>query len=151
MIRLQFVREPGLVSSTIAWFSAGHFSHVDAVVENRRWLLGSRTSPGDGVVARPADYGRFIDRAVYRVRANDRQTEAFWAFLFAQLGKPYDSTAIWAFAFNRDWRSPDKWFCSELQAAALEAAGIIGPVEANKIMPVELMHIVQAIGGIREG
>jgi hypothetical protein len=32
---------------------------------------------------------------------------AYWDFLKEQVGKPYDKLAIVAFAFNRDWRSPD--------------------------------------------
>jgi uncharacterized protein YycO len=40
-----------------------------------------------------------------------------------QLGKPYDWGAIVGIALHRDWRAPDKWFCSELVAWACEQAG----------------------------
>ena len=47
-----------------------------------------------------------------------------------QVGKPYDKLAIVAFAVNRDWRSPDAWFCDELVAAGLEHAQ-----EVRKLAP----------------
>lgn len=41
-IKLQFVREKDLSSQVIAWFSAGHVSHVDTVLDDGR-LLGARS------------------------------------------------------------------------------------------------------------
>jgi hypothetical protein len=52
MIRLQFVLGTGLSSQAIAWFSAGHFSHVDAVLPDNR-LLGARS---DVVGGKPPGY-----------------------------------------------------------------------------------------------
>lgn len=50
--------------------------------------------------------------------------ETMWLhWLREQVGKPYDKLGIVAFAFDRDWRSPESWFCSELQARALEVCG----------------------------
>jgi hypothetical protein len=37
----QFVRQAGVASDVIAWFSAGHFSHVDYVMDDGT-LLGAR-------------------------------------------------------------------------------------------------------------
>lgn len=42
-------------------------------------------------------------------------------WLYAQLGKPYDWTAITGMAFRRDWHDPKSWFCSELVEAFSEA------------------------------
>jgi uncharacterized protein YycO len=44
-------------------------------------------------------------------------------FARSQIGKPYDFTALlwWLFPFRR-WQDKDKWYCSELVAAALSAA-----------------------------
>jgi hypothetical protein len=54
----------------------------------------------------------------------------YWDVLREQIGKPYDTLAIVAFALDRDWRSPDAWFCDELVAAGLEHAGL-----AHKLAP----------------
>ena len=69
----------------------------------------------------------------------------------AQVGKPYDETAILAFALNRDWRETDAWFCSELAAAALEAAGVFPyklAASENKITPEDLFLAVSVISNV---
>lgn len=35
------------------------------------------------------------------------------AWLRAQVGKPYDWTALLSWIVRRDWQRPDWWFCSE--------------------------------------
>jgi hypothetical protein len=86
---------------------------------------------------------------VMEIPATVLQEAAFYRFLRSQLGRPYDQAAIWAFAFNHDWHEMDSWICSELQAAALEAAGILPKLfeEVNKITPVALANVVSAAGG----
>ena len=152
-IRLQFVREPGIPSQVIAWFSAGHLSHVDAVLDDGK-LLGARSdSVGGqppGVQIRPPGYANFLLRIVMAMPATDEQNAVFYAFLHNQVGKPYDSRAIWGFFFGRNWRETDSWICSELQAAGLENAHITPQLylAANKITPVSLALAASAIGGV---
>ncbi len=115
-------------------------------------LLGARSDKvgGDpaGVQIRPPNYEKFSSRVIFTIPATDAQSTAYYAFLDAQLGKPYDSEAIWAFAFNRDWREDDSWICSELQAAALIAANRVPPLflASNKITPEALALMASAIG-----
>lgn len=142
MIRLQFVacNDPG--SEAIRIFSRGWPSHVDAITPDNR-LLGARMD--GGVMIRPADYEHFDRRQVVELDATPEQVDAFWHFMVAQLGKPYDKLAIAAFPVGRDWRTPDAWFCSELVAAALEACGWFrGPLAnpANEITPRDLLLVV---------
>jgi hypothetical protein len=63
-----------------------------------------------------------------------------------QDGKPYDWRAILGFGMGeRDWRVPDSWFCSELQARALEVAGILNfpaDVPMWRITPRDLWLLV---------
>ena len=56
---------------------------------------------------RPTDYEKWsrVERVVISVPYY--RERAYWDFLKEQVGKPYDKLAIVAFAFNRDWRSPD--------------------------------------------
>lgn len=151
-ISLQFVLGSGMSSAAIAWFSSGHFSHVDCVMPDGS-LLGARSDrvghrPA-GVQIRPAFYETWKQRVVMSIETTPAQEKCFYQFLNAQVGKPYDSSAIWGFAAGRDWREKDSWFCSELQMAALEDAGIVPELYTpfNKIAPVTLCTVSSAIGG----
>lgn len=151
-IQLQFVCEAALSSQAIAWFSAGHFSHVDAVLPDGS-LLGARSDhvggKPPGVQIRPLGYTKFTKRVLMTVPAQPGGEAEFYTFLEAQVGKPYDVEAILAFFVNRDWRKDDSWICSELVAAAGEHAGIFPKlyVAANKITPVAAALAFSAVGG----
>jgi hypothetical protein len=70
-------------------------------------------------------------------------------FAMAQVGKPYDNTAIEAFVFGRDWRQDDAWFCSELAAACLEQANAFShklATPVNKIDPCMLFALASTVG-----
>ena len=151
-IKLRFVRGLDFSSRVIAWFSAGHLSHVDAVLPDGT-LLGARSDVlkgvPTGVQIRPPGYETVALQMVMEIPCTTLQEAAFYRFLRAQLGKPYDTSAIWGFAFGRDWHNPDQWYCSELQTAALEAAGILPKtlfLAANKVTPVALANEISAIG-----
>lgn len=150
-VKLRFVRGLDFSSRVIAWFSAGHLSHVDAVLPDGT-LLGARSDSikgvPTGVQIRPPGYEPVALQIVMEIPATALQEVTFYRFLRSQLGRPYDRTAIWAFAFNRDWHEVDSWICSELQTAALEAAGILPKLfeEVNKITPVALANAVSAVG-----
>ena len=70
--------------------------------------------------------------------------ETFFNFLRAQIGKPYDTDAVLGLGIGRNWREPDSWFCSELQAAALEASGYLPKLSAadNHISPRDLLLVL---------
>jgi hypothetical protein len=155
-VQLQFVCEAAFSSEVIAWFSQGHFSHVDAILPNGK-LLGARNdSVGGqppGVRMRPPRYTKFSRRVVMTVPSSEAQALKFYEFLGEQVGKPYDTQAIWAFAFNRNWRETDSWICSELVSAAGEASGIFPALylAANKITPVSCALAFSAVGGSEKG
>lgn len=148
-ITLQFSYLPGIPSALITWFSHGAgYSHVDAVLPDGR-LIGARSDkrPVPGVQRREPGYAPFS--RVFRVSLPTvyHQDNNFWQFLNQQIGKPYDKTAIMAFAVDRDWRDPSAWFCSELIAAALEACSWFPFALArgvNKIAPDDLLLAISA-------
>lgn len=112
-------------------------------------LLGARSDKVGGkpagVQVRPDGYEAWSRIERVSLQATPEQEAKFRTFLTAQIGKPYDSLAIAAFAVGRDWREPDSWFCSELQAAALEASGWLPrPLAsvANEITPRDLLLVV---------
>ena len=145
-IVLQFVAvDSDIGSRLISWF--GHLepvSHVDAVMPDGT-LLGARQD--GGVKIRPAGYETFSRMIRVTLPCSDIQETEFYSFLTSQLGKPYDETAILAFAANRNWQDEDSWFCSELQTAALVAAGWFPAIPCapfNKIDPADLLLVLSA-------
>jgi hypothetical protein len=152
VIKVQFISGTSWTSRAIEWFSAGGFSHVDAVLPDGD-LLGARSDNiggGKGVLIRPASYEEWAQRKIFTLVATHGQEAMFRRFLNEQLNKPYDHTAIWGFATGRDWREADSWFCSELIAAALEYSGAL-PVlysPVNKVTPATLATVLSAVGAI---
>lgn len=156
-ITLQFCAFDSIMGEMIDWFTQGLVGHVDAVMPDGS-LLGAQHEAGlggklAGVQIRPGNYGDTSGMR-HRMRVTfvcgDVEANAFYDFLQSQIGKPYDTTAILAFVADRDWRRPEAWFCSELQAAALEHAGIIRRLIApsQKISPAGLMLACSALTDI---
>lgn len=155
-VYLQFVLGAGIPSRAIAWFSSGPFSHVDLVLDDGR-LMGARSDvikmPSGAVVPagvqiREPNYERWKERVVMKLPCTELQKQSVIAFNLSQEGKPYDKTAIWGFMAGRDWRKQDQWFCSELQAAAIESADLTHPLYApkNKVTPAALATLASAVG-----
>jgi hypothetical protein len=149
-IVMQFVEGSGFGSALIKYYDHGLYSHVDSVLPDGT-LLGARDDVIDGIPSgvqiRPASYvtGETVLRVT--IPCTDAQEAAYYAFVRAQLGKPYDETAIAAFAVGRDWRAADSWFCSELCSSGIEASGLVPPLSApaNKIAPDDLLLVVSAL------
>lgn len=114
-------------------------------------LLGAM---GDGVKARPGDYDNlggtagFVRQQFVSVNILPEHETTFYDFLRSQIGKPYDTSAIWSFYSKRDgrdWQAPDSWFCSELMAAALSEYGIFPQHMAesfSRVTPRDLMLLI---------
>ena len=139
-LELSFVsqRDPG--SWAIRWFTHSDFSHVDIITDDG-WRLGARSDcpkpyvePGDppawltpkaGVQVRPMDYAKFSrdERITIPCTRNQYNTSLMW--LCQQIGKPYDSSGLFrSFLLDKyQWGDNGKWWCSELAAAFIEAAG----------------------------
>lgn len=149
-IVLQFVEGSGFGSALIKYYDHGLYSHVDSMLPDGT-LLGARDDAIEGIPSgvqiRPASYvaGETVLRVT--IPCTDTQQDAFYAFVRAQLGKPYDETSIAAFAVGRDWRADDSWFCSELCSAGIEASGLVPPLSApaNKIAPDDLLLVISAL------
>lgn len=151
MITIAFFNGSGLASKAIEWFSAGELSHVAAVMPDGNYLDARMDAEGamaPGVQVRLLSVEGAEEAVRYAIEASADEEAKFWEFLRAQIGKPYDTTGILAFVAGRDWHATDSWFCSELQAAALEYAGVVNPLysPANKITPAALALVCSAIG-----
>lgn len=152
MISLLFVSGNDIGSRLIKWFSHGaSFSHVDVIWPDGK-LFGSRTdrsgAEATGVQFRPASYVNGCDVLRVDLPAAEDVRQRFYDFLLAQEGKPYDSSAIAAFIFGRDWQEDDSWFCSELVTAALVHCGVFKyplVTPSNKITPADLILLLSAV------
>ena len=152
-VTLQFCSFGSLMGRVIEWFTQGDVGHVDVVLPDGT-LLGAQDEAGlggkpSGVQIRPPNYGGMTHIVRVEIPCND--AAAGLAFARAQIGKPYDVTAIEAFVADRDWRNPAAWFCSELAAATLEQAGafphpLASP--ANRITPAALLLVCSALAPV---
>jgi hypothetical protein len=158
---------PDVGSEAIAWFSANPLSHVDQIVPDgiswarEGWMLGARADALAGLPAgfrpRPPNYTTFSRWVIVSLPVTDRQYQRAWEFHEAQLGKPYDSTAIVAFLLSRDWRRDDSWMCSEEQTAMCEHAEIMPAGEPagrhlyftpNKVTPAHFACLLSVLPGV---
>lgn len=148
-IVMQFAGSSSLTSRLIQWFGHGQFAHVDTVMPDGT-LVGARNDvmagyPA-GVQIRGADYQKGYKLKKVAIPCTDAQQKAYYEFVLDQVGKPYDSLAIAAFAAGADWSNRDAWFCSELNTAALQHCGWLKPLSEppNKIDPDSLLLILSA-------
>jgi hypothetical protein len=150
MITFQFSRQEDVVSDLIADYTKAWCSHVDIVWPGGK-LLGARSNiEGNvpaGVQLRPDGYAPFTKTERVSLMATPDQERHFYDFLAAQVGKPYDKLAVLGFGVGRDWRNPDKWFCSELAMAALEVSAIIHAITSpvNFISPRDVLLLCEAM------
>lgn len=149
-IVLQFVEGSGFGSGMIKWFGHGDYSHVDAVLPDGT-LLGARNDVLGGVAAgvqiRPAAYIGNSRMLRLVLPATEDQAEAFYDFMEAQIGKPYNKIGILAFVVNANWSSVGAWFCSQVVTTALQEAKWLGELSEtpNKIDPDDLRLILSAL------
>jgi hypothetical protein len=131
-LTIQFSRSAEWQSTLIAKLCHGPFSHVDLVLNDGNLLGASDNKDApvidgnpQGVAIRPPEYQHF---AIRRQMILDTDlADAIIAQWMTQLGKPFDSGGLHTFldeaVFERNWRDPAKWFCSEGVVWAKEQAG----------------------------
>ncbi len=120
-MKVLFCRKPALGSWLIRAFTWSPWSHL-VIVEDHEHVIDSTLAHG-GVRRR-----RLIDivneyPVIEEIEVPLIDEQAALDFVRAQLGKPYDWTAIFGFLLRRDWAEPDAWFCNELAEAAFIVGG----------------------------
>src|SRR5215831_15818131 len=142
------------------------FSHVDLVLDDGS-LLGASDNPyapfisGNprGVAIRPCDYQRFAVRRQGCLKTTPERKKRFHDYCMEQLGKPFDSSALKPSTFlspnfeERDWRTPDRWFCAELLGRATEVAPLLDwpiPGIKNRITPADLILLLAPLYDFEE-
>ncbi|MBX9687082.1 MAG: hypothetical protein K2X27_10295 [Candidatus Obscuribacterales bacterium] len=139
-IGLRFITSNSVVSQAIRAVTWSEYSHVDLIVKSNAGLalLGAQA---DGVKLRTWNYCQPTKILNLYADVPDKAGEQVFEFTHAQIGKPYDYTALVGNLLHRDWQEDDSWFCSELIAAAFDKAGY--PLlngSANRITPGMLLR-----------
>ena len=129
-LELSFVTEASLGSQAIRWFTHSDFSHVDIITPGG-YRLGARCDNPirgrTGVQLRKMNYAKFaLDRRL-TIECSEAQARGAYAWLWEQLGKPYDKRGLFAsFLFGRPvpWWDEKAWWCSELATVFVHTAGL---------------------------
>jgi len=137
---LRFSRKRWSIASWfIRVFTMSNYSHVDVVMphtEGQR-LFGALLWKGVSYHRSTYDH----EKDYYIEFENEIQYTRFFKFLEDQKGKDYDIISIFGFFFHkRQWHDKNKWFCSELIAAASEYAGVrLLNFHTNRVTPIDLI------------
>jgi hypothetical protein len=128
-VLLSLVTSTGPVSGGIRWGTHSKYSHAEWLMSEGCYAgrrLGARAD--GGVQIRPGDYAKFTHELLISVPMSEKQYRDWETFMYKQLDKHYDFTAVFAFAFpflrRQDWRNDTHWFCSELMTAGFEWVGV---------------------------
>lgn len=128
---LRFSTDKDFISTGIKLFTQSKFSHVDVYLGNNEFL-SALPKKGVCIHNEPVGYEEYYSLDINGSLSNK--------FLLDQLGKPYDWTAIWGFLLHkRNWQEDDKWFCSELIAAAINLEQPIYSKALHRITPKDLL------------
>lgn len=142
-ILLQIVQGRGPISGAIEFitrscvYEGTRFrpSHAEFYDDRTNTTLGARW---DGVKVRPNRPHEYVEIMRFRVEG----IEKAWDWAYSQRGKGYDYLNITGIFFDRDWRDPNRWICSELMAWSFEKAKfpLLNPhIRVSRVEPVHLL------------
>ncbi len=143
-MRLLFTRNKSTFTNRIAtyiisWFTWSHFAHVELLFSDDVCISSVGTK---GVLRRSKQdvLANVSDYIIKEVETTPEQEAIIREFAERQVGKPYDWGAIFSLPFRGHWDEDDKWFCSELCAAAFLEAGLcLINEDQSRITPRDLL------------
>lgn len=134
MIKLILSTEKTISSYAVRLFSWSGWSHVSTIIDD---TYAIEAISNGGVVKTPIQdiISKSSNHKILEV--NIKNTETFYNAITSQLGKPYDTSAIFGFVFHRNWQDDSDWFCSELPAWATNQCGepVFNNNEIYKVLP----------------
>jgi hypothetical protein len=135
MVKVHFLKSHSISGWLIRLFTFSQWNHVAIEIDGQ--LYEARGATG---VTRSSAKGYLQGWSKSAtVEINPPSPDLAVKFLDAQVGKGYDFGGLIALPFRKPWHGVSKWFCSELVAAALLAAGLPKMrVEAHRITPRDL-------------
>lgn len=120
MMILVFETGPTIKGKVVQVFTWSKYSHVDVLTEQNTTLSAY---PDGGVDERP--YVPLASNVLCKIETTPEQLAQIHKYMRDRIGKPYDWGGVFGVFFKQTrWQDHDKWFCSELIAAALQSAGI---------------------------
>ena len=147
-MRLLFTRNEStafqyILNNTICVATRSSYSHGELLFSDNTCITAF---PFRGVVRRKFDVAvknvRKNQFAIYNVYVTKAQERVIREFADAQVGKPYDWSALLALPFRANWADTEKWFCFELCAAAFQHAGI--SIVDEKPKRVLATHLIES-------
>lgn len=122
-MRLLFTTARGIGDLLIRAFEGGQCSHVGIELRDGRVIDSAFAQRG---VRLHPDRNSFLRgrTLVDDIPLSLPMPDAAEAWLHAQVGKPYDWTALIGFLLWRDWSRLGAWFCTEATAYAMLYGGI---------------------------
>lgn len=143
MIRVAFYkgRRPGWKGFwdwIIRTVSRGPYSHTELIFEPHPHLwISSIVSEGVH-----ADYNGEPDPAEWDLLQVDCDDNAAITFIGSELCSGYDWLGVARFALPGFKESKERWFCSEICCAALQASGLLPGVKAHTVSPSALYKLL---------
>jgi uncharacterized protein YycO len=126
-MRLLFSHGNDLISRLIRWQTRGDYSHVAIELENatiiEAWHKGGVLHHPDAAAFAKIHPGAIVTPFTIRDISSKKMTKAR-NFLLGEVGKPYDFRAVFRFVSRVPATKNNRWFCSELAAAAFAHAGM---------------------------
>lgn len=132
-MKILFCKSNTLTSSLIRLATFSQWSHVG--IEHNGRVIDATMTNGVAETDLSSFTARYEKTRSIPAYVNTRTA---WRFLQNQIGKPYDWPAIAALPFRENWQKDDKWFCSELAAAAMMAGGRKFNIKTGRITPRDL-------------
>lgn len=133
---VQFSTSTAFASAIIRRLTASRWSHAGFIVDDSELGVSgpdrSINDPG-GVRLRKLPCWAYLHPPIIaRVQCSDYVRDRTLGWAKDEIGKPFDNGALRAFlrdragapSLGRDWRDPEKWFCSEFVIRALEFGGL---------------------------
>lgn len=141
-LKLRFTAENSVFAATIRWYTWGAWSHVEFALPSGYLGSTNMALPNipPGVALRPLDYVKADKEIFGTVEVDDPTMRRVLDFAKSQEGKGYDWLAIAGMPLRQDWHTKDAWFCSELVAAAFDAAGypLVNGKMVDRITPRDI-------------
>jgi hypothetical protein len=139
---VQYSTSTAFASGIIRRLTHSRWSHVDLILEGEGLLgvsgeggyvsgAGVKYNDPGGVIIRPFNAWPYLATPkIAKLQVSEQAVRDTIGFARSQLGKPFDGGALWGFlqdpttaSMSRNWREPEKWYCSELIVRAAEIGG----------------------------
>ncbi len=136
MIRIRLIRDPGIISAAICWWTWGQWSHVE--IDNGDGWLGARFT--GGVMVRPYDYCRPVAQEIRGVEMTAAEEALFWQAARGEIGRPYDWRAIAGLILRLPLARWGFWDCSEYVNFCFDRSGrlVLVTRHGDRVTPRDL-------------